>query len=76
MLVWALKTLNKFEIDFSHLGDEAIEKKNFLIPGFSFLFISLSMMCSHLSSNLNQAASVILRESSSPILGRITGIGI
>lgn len=72
LLVWALKTLNKFEI-VSHFRREALEKeKNFLFPGFLFFFISLLMMCYNFSSNLNQGASVILREYSLPILGRAT----
>lgn len=63
--------LNKFEI-VSHFRREALEKENFLFPGFSFFFISLLMMCYNFSSNLNQGASVILREYSLPILGRAT----
>lgn len=62
LLVWALKSLNKFKMDFSHFGDEAMEKENFLFLGFSFFFISLLQMCCHFSSKLNQWPSVILRE--------------
>lgn len=42
LLVWAFKTLNMFEMDFLHLGHEAIEKGNFLIPGF-FIFLQSSV---------------------------------
>lgn len=62
LLVWALKSLNKFKMDFLHFGDEAMEKENFLFLGSSFFFISLLQMCCHFSSKLNQWPSVILRE--------------
>lgn len=75
LLVWALKTLNKFEMD-SHFRHETMEKENFLFPGFSFFCISLLLMCCHFSSNLNQGERVILRESSLPILGRATDMEI
>lgn len=70
LLVWTFKTLN-----FSHLGDEAMEEGTFPFQLSYFPSILSHWLRIHFPSDLNQGASVILKESSSPWQAKVRGTG-